>query len=177
MPAFSGPGYKLEDQRQYSWKRDPFVWMLILIPSSAVVMGFIMLTLAILSDTGLVMDDYYQQGKEINLVLDRDNKATALGLEATLRLDASRNRLQFRLDSGASSVLDQQLVLQFFHATRAGRDQTVLLKRVGERDYIGEFTALSLGRWDVQVSTKEWRLVASLWRPGDTSLVFSSSVK
>ncbi|MCH7882174.1 MAG: sulfite exporter TauE/SafE family protein [Proteobacteria bacterium] len=49
-----------------------------------------------------------------------------MGLEATLRLDASRNRLEFRLDSGPSSALDQQLVLHFFHSTRAGRDRTVL---------------------------------------------------
>ncbi|MEE8364523.1 MAG: FixH family protein [Gammaproteobacteria bacterium] len=167
----------MKAQDQYSWKTDGYVWMLILIPSSAVVMGIILLTLAIQSDTGLVVDDYYRQGKAINRVLDRDTQATAMGLEATLRLDASRNRLEFRLDSGPGSALDQQLVLHFFHSTRAGRDRTVLLKRVGDRDYIGDFTELSAGRWDVQVSTGQWRLVASLWSPGNTSLVLSSSVK
>jgi hypothetical protein len=167
----------MSPQCQYSWKNNAYVWMLILIPSSAVVMGIILLTLAIQSDTGLVADDYYRQGKEINRVLDRDTLATAMGLEATLHLDPSRNRLQFRLGSGPSAALDQQLVIHFFHATRAGRDQTVLLKRVGDRDYIGDFTDLSPGRWDVQVSTGQWRLVASLWSPGNTSLVLSSIVK
>ena len=67
-----------------SWKTQPYVWMLILIPFSAVVVGMIMLTLAIKSDTGLVVDDYYKKGKQINQVLARDLAASTMGLSAAL---------------------------------------------------------------------------------------------
>ena len=46
-----------------SWKREPLVWMLIAIPFSAVVMGVVMITLAIQSSSGLVVDDYYKKGQ------------------------------------------------------------------------------------------------------------------
>jgi len=51
------------------WKKEPFVWMIIAIPSSAIIMGVVIITLAIQSWSGLVVDDYYRKGKQINLVL------------------------------------------------------------------------------------------------------------
>ena len=51
------------------WYRVPFVWLLISVPATSVVLGAIMITLAVLTDDGLVIDDYYQHGKHINQVL------------------------------------------------------------------------------------------------------------
>ena len=55
------------DQKS-SWYRMPLVWMLILIPGSAVIMGVVMIWLAISNEDGLVADDYYKQGKTIIVV-------------------------------------------------------------------------------------------------------------
>ena len=68
-----------------SWKQEPLVWLLIGIPLSAVIMGMILLTLAIQSYSGLVVDDYYKKGKQINRVIARDKFAYELGLAADLR--------------------------------------------------------------------------------------------
>ena len=59
--------------------------VLIGIPLSAVIMGIVMLTLAIQSWSGLVVDDYYRKGKQINRVLARDKLAYELGLAASFR--------------------------------------------------------------------------------------------
>ena len=69
-----------------NWKREPLVWMLIAIPLSAVIMGVVMITLAIQSYSGLVVDDYYKKGKQINRVLARDKFAYELGLAAGFKL-------------------------------------------------------------------------------------------
>ena len=53
------------------------VWMIIMIPFSAVVMGGVMLTLAVSSDDGLVTDDYYRKGLQINRTLERDALAAS----------------------------------------------------------------------------------------------------
>ena len=63
-----------------NWKQEPLVWLLIAIPAAAVIMGIVMLTLAIKSYSGLVIDDYYKHGKQINRVLARDRFAHELGL-------------------------------------------------------------------------------------------------
>jgi len=49
-----------------NWKREPLVWMLIAIPLSAVIMGVVMITLAIQSFSGLVVDDYYKKNWPTN---------------------------------------------------------------------------------------------------------------
>ena len=66
------------------WHRVPFVWLLIAIPLTAVIVGFVGLALAIRSDDGMVEDDYYKQGMTINRMLDRDKAAAAENLTSTV---------------------------------------------------------------------------------------------
>ena len=54
-----------------AWYREPLVWLLISFPLTAVIAGFFTLYLAIISSDGLVVDDYYHRGKEINKSLAR----------------------------------------------------------------------------------------------------------
>ncbi len=70
------------------WYRDRWPWLLIAGPGIVVVAGFVTLWLAIASDDGLVADDYYKRGLAINRVLERTQRAAALGLLATVDVDA-----------------------------------------------------------------------------------------
>ncbi len=79
------------------WYREPFVWLLIAFPLTAVVAGFITLGLAISSDDGVVEDDYYLRGKEINRVLARDQAAATRGLQGRVELDDAQHQLLIRL--------------------------------------------------------------------------------
>ena len=68
------------------WYKEPWPWVLIAIPFSAVIMGVVLITLALESEDGLVVDDYYWKGKQINQVLEiiesgklnRDHYATGI---------------------------------------------------------------------------------------------------
>jgi hypothetical protein len=82
-----------ENHRPTVWYRQPLVWLLVLIPSSAVVMGVFLISLAVLSNDGLVVDDYYRHGLEINRQLARDEAAAAYALAATLQLDHYTGKL------------------------------------------------------------------------------------
>jgi hypothetical protein len=149
--------------------------MVILIPLSAVIMGFIMLSLAIESDTGLVIDDYYKKGKEINLVLARDEMAASLGLAAELTLRNDLKRIRLKLESQSGSSFKAPLQMSFMHATRQGYDQQIALHQVvsadaGDNVYAGNFNELKPGRWNVQLATPDWRLVGSLDIPGSSRI-------
>lgn len=153
-----------------SWKKQPYVWMLILIPFSAVIMGVIMINLAIQSDSGLVVDDYYKKGKQINQVIGRDQAASALALNANIQFDADSTTVKVDLSANSELSDGQTVTLGFYHATRPGMDQSQPLKRIGYQHYSAKFAPLAPGRWKVQLATDTWRLTGSLHRPGGDSL-------
>lgn len=153
------------------WYRVPFVWLVVILPLTSVVASFVSLALAIRSDDGLVDDDYYKRGMEINRVLDRDRAARAHGLESTLDLDAAQHELRLRLSARRPMIWPGNVKLKLMHATRAGLDQTVVLARAADGTYRMPLPALAPGHWDVQLAAQDWRLTGSLYVPGDPHLV------
>ncbi|MCP4493595.1 MAG: FixH family protein [Gammaproteobacteria bacterium] len=157
-----------------SWKNQPYVWMLILIPLSAVVVGVIMLTLAIKSDTGLVVDDYYKKGKQINRVLARDQAASAMGLSSNISFADDDGMVLVKLKANSTLTTNEQIKLGLFHSTKPGIDQTLSLQPVGNQSYTAKIDELDQGRWHVQLETETWRLTGSLHVPGGKTLELSA---
>jgi hypothetical protein len=110
------------------WKREPLVWMLIAIPFSAVIMGVVMITLAIQSWSGLVVDDYYKKGKQINRVLARDKFAYELGLAAGLKIETDGS-IEIRFDPEVQFIPGDKIVLELVHATMPGLDQQLIMQK------------------------------------------------
>lgn len=149
------------------WYREPLVWMVILIPFTAVAMGVLILVLAIRSDDGLVVDDYYRQGKQINRVLARDRAAAARGLAGDVELDSVRGELRVRLGAGTPRTSPENVEFQLWHATRAGFDKIMVLARDADGVYRAPLPKLAPGHWYLQLSAQDWRLVGSLSAPAD----------
>ena len=149
---------------QNSWKREPLVWLLIAIPLSAVIMGVVMLTLAIQSYSGLVVDDYYKKGKEINLVLARDQFAHELGLNARFEILAD-GRISVLFGSDVQVIPGDEIVLELVHATMPGLDQRLTMERTGIHQLRGKISLPNEGRWNLYLQTQDWRLTGSLQYP------------
>ena len=152
------------------WYRQPWVWAIILIPASAVVMGMFIIYLAVSSDDGLVVDDYYRRGKEINRVLARDRAAARHRLEARFEIDAVNNRVVLLFEA-QDYVLPPQVKLSFLHPARAGLDQQVLLEQVGAGRYTGAVGELRRGHWNIQLEADDWRLSGSMTMPQSAPVV------
>ena len=146
------------------WKREPLVWMLIGIPFSAVVMGIVMLTLAIQSWSGLVVDDYYRKGKQINRVLARDRFAYELGLAAGFELRDGQH-IEIRFDQSVSVIPGDRIDLKLVHATRPGLDRALYFENRGLRLLEGKLPIPGPGRWNLFLQTGNWRLTGSLQHP------------
>ena len=143
------------------WFRHPLVWMMIAIPFSAVVMGVVMIWLAIDTDDGLVADDYYKQGLEINDVISLDRKASELQLNAVIKFDSAGKVINFKFEKGLLESYPDTLQLSFQHATRANSDITVVLNHGINDQYIGYLQqAISEGVWYFEVSDADWKLNA-----------------
>jgi len=157
--------------KKIAWYKQPLVWMLIAIPSSAILGGISMIYLAVTTDDGLVKDDYYRYGKQINLVLERDIEAKRLGLEAKLVLNPETSTVLVTF-SKTKNELPNSISLVMQHATRTGHDKDTTLVRTAKGDYYGAITDLIPGKWYTQLSTPTWRLSTELKSPSQTTANF-----
>lgn len=157
-------------RREHRWYREPMVWLLIALPLTAVIGSFVSLALAIRSDDGLVVDDYYRQGKLINRVLARDQAAARYGLASEVEVDAERRIARVRLTATQAVNLPAQLRLRLMHATRGGLDRDIEASRTPDGSYQGLLPALAPGHWHAQLEANDWRLVGSFVLPGTARL-------
>lgn len=155
------------EAREHPWYRQPLVWMLIAIPGSAVLFGIAMLVIAIASYDGLVVDDYYERGLEINRDLERDRAAARLGMSAGVTFDPRTSSVRVELISGSSELrFPSRLSLRLVHPTRAGLDRVVELRSMGQGHYAGNAGRLEAGHWHLHLETESWRILGRMPLPG-----------
>ena len=151
------------------WYRQPLVWMIIAIPLSAVLMGALLLSLSISSFDGLVTDDYYKKGKEINRVLERDSYARAYDLSAKVTISAG-GEVVAALEHEPGLLRPDQVELKFLHRTRSGLDRSLILEAVGSQHYRGQIEPLEKSHWLVQLETEHWRVNGQATLPGNETI-------
>jgi hypothetical protein len=146
------------------WYREPWVWLMIVLPMTAVIASMYTIYLAVTTADGLVVDDYYKRGKAINMDLARDAAAARYQLKARINLDLQHNRVQLRLESVAMT-LPQTLTFSLLHPTRAGHDQVLTLQHSGDGVYSGVVNEVARGNWYLQLEADDWRLSGKIQVP------------
>lgn len=152
------------------WYAEPWVWLMITFPLLAVIGGIITIYLAVSTSDGLVVDDYYNRGKAINLDLARDRAAAGYGLQAQIDIDLQHNRVYLQLQA-AADILPDVVQLSLLHPTRAGHDQVLLLQRAADGGYSGAVDELTRGNWYLQLEAGDWRLSGSMQVPAEAPVV------
>lgn len=147
------------------WYKYPYVWLIICLPLSAVIAGIITIRLAVVSDDGLVTDDYYKEGLDINRRLERDNAASQLGLSAVLNLDVQAGKVKLMLSANSDFNYPETIKVTFLNKTRKGYDQQLTMMKSNENVYESQIPDLSRGNWYVQIESDNWRLLESIDRP------------
>ena len=149
------------------WYREPWPWILAAGPFIVVVAALYTAWLAVVSNDGLVTDDYYRKGLSANQTIARSEQATKMGLVAGVRI--AGDALSVRLQAGDKSfVMPPTLALTITHPTRAGLDQARVLVRNGEL-YSGEVRLPAAGHWLVLLEDerKTWRLMGNVILPAN----------
>lgn len=149
-------------EKNKPWYHYRLVWMMIAIPVTAIIMGVIMIWLAIDTDDGLVIDDYYKHGLEINQDISRSTKAADLGLSASVefnRMGSSDGVKMFRVNfnKGLLDSYPTKLQLNLQHATRENSDVSVVLNHGIDDQYIGYTKEpISEGVWYFEIADQSW---------------------
>lgn len=147
------------------WYKQWMVWMVIAPPFAAVVAGIITINLAIISDDGLVVDDYYKQGLGINQTLQRDQLARDMKLEASLFVENTQLKMRFTND-----IVEEILILSFVHPTQGQRDVVLYMTLFAKNAYQTELPNELTGNWNLLIEPKDksWRILGRINLPKES---------
>lgn len=161
------------------WYREPWPWILMSGPAIVVVAGIYTAYLAIVSNDGLVDDDYYKQGLAVSQRMARDHEANGLGLGAEMIVGGNGEELRLFLTARETAVLPETLVLRLVHPTKAGTDQTAKLKRDSAGFYVGKLASPVRGRWHVSLEDegRKWRITGDWNSETESTLRLPGAVK
>jgi len=160
------------------WYCEPWPWLLMSGPFTAIIAGFFTLILAIESNDGLVADDYYKQGMAINQTMARDALAHELGYRAEMTFDRASGAV--RISLSASKLPAEQLLLRLAHPTRSDMDQSIILSPLhrvenaawNATQYTGRIAKLADARWKVMLQDRKntWRISGELTPSGQPAI-------
>lgn len=159
----------MNEKKPTPWYRQGWPWFLIALPATAVVAGIITLVIAARTFDGMVVDDYYKEGRAIVQTLDRVERASALGLVADLKLRSESVRIE--LSALHADDLPARAILTVIHPTRDGQDQEIIMTGAGGV-YEGRLAPLSTGRWLFQLEdeSRSWRMNGAAYLPTETEI-------
>ncbi len=157
------------------WYKEKWVWLLIAIPTSSIIFGIFMITMAVSGKDSLVRDDYYKDGLMINEELKRDQKAADLGLTAQLTI--SDQEIEITLSNPEIIPRDQLLRLRLLHPTLADGDMEIMLVSNGDH-YRATFEGSIEGKRYLQLSDQQdvWRLKGESWLPRTDPILLQPSL-
>lgn len=142
------------------WYRQGWPWFLMSLPMTAVVAGIATWYVAWKSNDGLVAEDYYKQGLEINRSLESQEMARQLGISGLLSYRDGILHLKVRAEREIS--FPDSLELAILSPVRAGHDRSLSLRRNGDT-YEAPMPALPDGHWNLSLGdgAGTWKILGS----------------
>ncbi|HDZ57619.1 MAG TPA: hypothetical protein ENI17_06290 [Pseudomonas xinjiangensis] len=158
----------MQHEEQYApWYKQFWPWFILSILGLSVVLGLSLLFIAFTNQDSMVRDNYYKEGRAINMHLGRDNMARELNLSAAFSIDEVTGEISLELN-GDLGVNPADLQLDLVSPSHADRDRTIMLNRVGANQYAGQMSVGIQGRHYVDLSdpvlpgNDGWRLTDEL---------------
>lgn len=154
------------------WYREPWPWYLMFGPFVVIVAGLATAWIAYATNDGLVTDDYYKQGLNVDRTLARNREAERLGIEARARFTAEGVSVGLTPAPGVEFGVPPSLSLTLSHPTRAGLDQTVRLTANNGR-YSGNLRLPASGHWLVLIEdeAQSWRVMGNVVLPAKGEII------
>lgn len=139
------------------WYKEPWMLLVVGVPTIAVCWGMVIITLAVTGKDSLVSDSYYKDGMaytENNAFID---KAKRLQVKAAMTYNNGE------IEATITGYLDEQptfLMLQLIHPTLETKDESVFLQQTADGKYLGLANNDHLGKrklW-LQSPEQDWML-------------------
>ncbi|MDO4433491.1 MAG: FixH family protein [Alysiella sp.] len=168
----------VEEQRsQAPWYRQPIFWILMSGPIIVVIATSITLNIASDNISDMVSDDYYKDGKHINLQLERDVVAMQRNIHAQVFFNDENNAAKVFISGDFDPKQTINLLLQ--HPAKKEYDQIIELKALDvpvsgdKHEFSAVFQSLpSTIHWYVRIADAAgtWR-IEEKWLPNQGGAV------
>ena len=142
-----------------SWYREPWAWLVFILPFTAVVAGIATYIIANTDPDSLVVGDYYKKGKAINVEVSKIRTAQKLGMRFDLQL--KNNELIIK-PTGIEKVFPV-LNITFVHPTLENKDFQLALTPDGNGYFRHAFEHSISGKWKITITPFE-----NTWKIQDT---------
>ena len=149
------------------WYKQFWAWFVIAILAFAVFIGLGLLFVATMNPDSLVRDNYYTEGKAINMYLGRDHMARDLNVVADFSDDEVTGDVSLQLQ-GDFVALPRSLTLDLISPTHASLDHAVSLRQIKGNTYTGQLEQKIEGRRYIELSDPDkpgdqgWRLTGEV---------------
>ena len=139
------------------WYKQFWPWFLIVVPLTSMVLSFSMLNLAFNSEDSMVIDDYYKEGRSINLKIQKLQQAKNLNISTKVQIFSDYAEVTFI--SGAPED-GEALTLDFLHSTQNFKDFSVTLLRDANGIYRAPLSVDVLGKWKLSLHPfdENWKI-------------------
>jgi hypothetical protein len=154
----------VEDSVGGPWYRHAWPWFIVVLLGTSVAGSIATAVIAISGRDALVDDDWYRNGMAINRRIEREERAAALGISASGRIDSVTGEVWLELSGEDAGPV---VVLELSHPTRAERDALLTLQRAADGVYRGSLDAPLQGRrfyarLEPEDETLGWRISDTL---------------
>ena len=154
------------------WYKQFWPWFLIIVPLTSMVLSFTMMKFAFDSEDSMVNDDYYKEGRVINLQLQKIELAKTLNIVTSTKVSSDSIAVTFT--SGAPES-GKAMVLDFFHPTQDFKDFSVTLLRDASGTYRAPLDTQLEGKWQLSLHPYEqdWKIQTVLSFPQKDAFVLA----
>ncbi|NMH63940.1 FixH family protein [Shewanella salipaludis] len=142
--------------QQQAWYKQFWPWFLIILPACAVVASLTTLKIALDNSDSLVAEEYYKDGKAINMDLRKVKYAQQLGMQYSMELKGQ----EILLSQEGGPVYQAALDVQFYHPTQAEKDFQLKATADAKGVYHIQLDKPLAGNWEVRLESydSKWRI-------------------
>jgi hypothetical protein len=153
-----------------AWYKQFWPWFLIIVPITSMVLSFSMMGLAFNGEDSMVIDDYYKEGRAINLKIQKFEQAKILNISTRTQVFSDYVEVIFMSGSPESG---EALTLDFFHSTQKFKDFSVVLLRDANGIYRAPLTTDVSGKWQLSLHPfdENWKIQQVVSLPQTNSFV------
>ncbi|RUO36508.1 FixH family protein [Aliidiomarina sanyensis] len=151
-------------QQKTPWYRVGWVWYIIFMKFAVITACIITAILIYRNPVSMVVDDYYREGRSINLQLQRVAEAEARDI--SFYMDISDDQVTVRFRSGEAED-NAALRVTFYHPTMHDFDFELLMPRSGDGNYRQALPEPIAGHWrvDIEPINQIWRVSQNIHLP------------
>lgn len=168
------------------WYREFWAWFVLTPLIVVVIVSSYTVSLAISNADDRVIDNYYKEGRMINMRIDEDLAAARSNLRALIVFDSEIDELAITLEND-SSTFPPAITLELSHPSDQGLDHSIVLHHIAQGRYQAELSRDLNYRWYLRLlpvsklkveADAEAKAAEQLWRlRGEIDFSESQSVQ